>query len=248
MRRSPLVTVDGQEILNFGRQSIPTIVPGHRINSAPFGTMGFGMPFAVGRLYCALGTCRTLPFKPDPRLGAPGERDARIGIDACQRRTIDRDEDIVIWPILHREGSGTIWIESVGYGDRRRHMLINTIDGECHKVGPGAVSVNNMKSSAIAYRLLRDPKCGRKQRSQSAKRYCPLSVARVHFSALSPAYPCSTPMLTTTPRAIAHNPARFTVSFPSTKSIGSPRAAEHPIEACSSKARYKPGIKSYKLR
>src|SRR5262249_16896285 len=31
-----------------GRQSIPTFVPGHRLNSGPFGTMGVGLPFGIG--------------------------------------------------------------------------------------------------------------------------------------------------------------------------------------------------------
>ncbi len=48
MQREAILAVDGQEILNFGRQSIPTFVPGHRLNSGPFGTMGVGLPFAVG--------------------------------------------------------------------------------------------------------------------------------------------------------------------------------------------------------
>jgi hypothetical protein len=48
MQREATLSVDGQEILNFGRQSIPTFVPGHRLNSGPFGTMGVGLPFAVG--------------------------------------------------------------------------------------------------------------------------------------------------------------------------------------------------------
>jgi thiamine pyrophosphate-dependent acetolactate synthase large subunit-like protein len=47
-KRDTILCVDGQEILNFGRQSIPTFTPGHRLNSGPFGTMGVGMPFAVG--------------------------------------------------------------------------------------------------------------------------------------------------------------------------------------------------------
>src|SRR6476660_1100350 len=48
MQREAILSVDGQEILNFGRQSIQTFVPGHRLNSGPFGTMGVGLPFAVG--------------------------------------------------------------------------------------------------------------------------------------------------------------------------------------------------------
>src|SRR5260221_1982397 len=47
-QRDAILCVDGQEILNYGRQSIPTFTPGHRLNSGPFGTMGVGLPFAVG--------------------------------------------------------------------------------------------------------------------------------------------------------------------------------------------------------
>ena len=46
--RDAILCVDGQEILNYGRQSIPTYVPGHRLNSGPFGTMGVGLPFGLG--------------------------------------------------------------------------------------------------------------------------------------------------------------------------------------------------------
>lgn len=46
--RDSILCVDGQEILNFGRQSIPTYAPGHRLNSGPFGTMGVGLPFGLG--------------------------------------------------------------------------------------------------------------------------------------------------------------------------------------------------------
>jgi len=48
LRRDAILVVDGQEILNFGRQSIPTFVPGHRLNSGPFGCMGVGLPFGMG--------------------------------------------------------------------------------------------------------------------------------------------------------------------------------------------------------
>jgi acetolactate synthase-1/2/3 large subunit len=46
--RDTILVVDGQEILNYGRQSIPSYRPGHRLNSGPFGTMGVGLPFGVG--------------------------------------------------------------------------------------------------------------------------------------------------------------------------------------------------------
>ena len=48
LRRDAILVVDGQEILNYGRQSIPTFVPGHRLNSGTFGTMGVGLPYGVG--------------------------------------------------------------------------------------------------------------------------------------------------------------------------------------------------------
>ena len=48
MQRDAILCVDGQETLNFGRQTMPTFAPGHRLNSGPFGTMGVGLPFGVG--------------------------------------------------------------------------------------------------------------------------------------------------------------------------------------------------------
>ena len=48
MQRDAILVVDGQEILNFGRQAIPTYTPGHRLNSGAFGTMGVGLPYGVG--------------------------------------------------------------------------------------------------------------------------------------------------------------------------------------------------------
>jgi acetolactate synthase-1/2/3 large subunit len=48
LRRDAILVVDGQEILNYGRQSLPTFVPGHRLNSGPFGCMGVGLPFGIG--------------------------------------------------------------------------------------------------------------------------------------------------------------------------------------------------------
>ena len=48
MDRDAILTVDGNEILHYGRQSIPTYVPGHRLNSGATGCMGVGLPFAIG--------------------------------------------------------------------------------------------------------------------------------------------------------------------------------------------------------
>ena len=46
--RDAILVVDGQEILNFGRQSIPSFNPGSRLNSGPFGNIGTGLPFGIG--------------------------------------------------------------------------------------------------------------------------------------------------------------------------------------------------------
>ena len=48
IERDTILCVDGQEILNYARQSIPSFRPGHRLNSGPFGTMGVGLPFGIG--------------------------------------------------------------------------------------------------------------------------------------------------------------------------------------------------------
>jgi acetolactate synthase-1/2/3 large subunit len=45
--RDAVLVVDGHETLNFARQSIPTYVPGHRINAGTHGTMGVGVPYAI---------------------------------------------------------------------------------------------------------------------------------------------------------------------------------------------------------
>lgn len=47
LARDAYLIVDGQEILNFARQSIPTFEPGHRLNSGTWGTMGVGLPFGL---------------------------------------------------------------------------------------------------------------------------------------------------------------------------------------------------------
>jgi thiamine pyrophosphate-dependent acetolactate synthase large subunit-like protein len=48
MDRDCVLCVDGQEILNYGRQAIPQFTARHRVNSGAFGTMGVGMPFGIG--------------------------------------------------------------------------------------------------------------------------------------------------------------------------------------------------------
>ena len=59
--RDSILTVDGSEILNYARHSIPTYYPGHRMNSGPFGCLGTGIPFGLGaKLACPDKTVVTL--------------------------------------------------------------------------------------------------------------------------------------------------------------------------------------------
>ena len=48
MDKDSIITIDGNEILHYGRQSIPALLPGHSINSGPTGCMGVGLPYAIG--------------------------------------------------------------------------------------------------------------------------------------------------------------------------------------------------------
>lgn len=48
LKRDGVLVVDGHDTLNFGRQSLPTHTPGHRINSGTHGTMGISVPFGIG--------------------------------------------------------------------------------------------------------------------------------------------------------------------------------------------------------
>lgn len=54
--RGAVLVVDGHETLNFARQSIPTFVAGHRLNSGTFGHMGVGLPYAIGAQVASPGS------------------------------------------------------------------------------------------------------------------------------------------------------------------------------------------------
>src|SRR5216684_3707076 len=47
MDRDAIIVVDGHEILNFARQSIPIYSPGHSVNAGPNGCMGVAVPFGM---------------------------------------------------------------------------------------------------------------------------------------------------------------------------------------------------------
>jgi len=46
--RDTILVVDGHEILNFARQSIPIYEAGCSLNAGPHGCMGVGIPFGIG--------------------------------------------------------------------------------------------------------------------------------------------------------------------------------------------------------
>lgn len=46
--RDTILVVDGHEILNFARQSIPVYAAGGSLNAGPHGCMGVGVPFGIG--------------------------------------------------------------------------------------------------------------------------------------------------------------------------------------------------------
>ena len=93
--RDDVLVVDGQEILNFGRQSIPTFTPGHRLNSGPFGTMGVGLPFGVGAKVA----------KPDKRVVVL-HGDGSFGMNAMELDTAVR-HNIPILCIISLNGGWT---------------------------------------------------------------------------------------------------------------------------------------------
>jgi thiamine pyrophosphate-dependent acetolactate synthase large subunit-like protein len=95
MDRETILCVDGQEILNYARQVIPTYRPRHRLNSGTFGTMGVGMPFGLG----AKAAC---PDKPVIVLHGDGS----FGMNAMELDTAVRHK-LPILTIISLNGGWT---------------------------------------------------------------------------------------------------------------------------------------------
>ena len=93
--RDAILSVDGQEILNYGRQSIPTYVAGHRLNSGPFGTMGVGLPFGLGARVA----------KPDKQVVVL-HGDGSMGLNAMELDTAVR-HDIQVLTVVSNNGGWT---------------------------------------------------------------------------------------------------------------------------------------------
>src|ERR1700730_6289493 len=101
LNRDAILVVDGQEILNFGRQSIPTFVPGHRLNSGAFGCMGVGLPFGVG----------AKAAKPDTQVLVL-HGDGSFGINAMEIDTAVRHRIPVVVVISNNGG----WTADTSWG------------------------------------------------------------------------------------------------------------------------------------
>ncbi|MGE4238833.1 thiamine pyrophosphate-binding protein [Ramlibacter sp.] len=97
-KRDAILCVDGQEILNYGRQVMPTFAPGHRINSGPFGTMGVGVPFGLGAKVA----------KPDKQVIVV-TGDGAFGFNAMEIDTMVRHEVPVLLVISNNGGWSADW-------------------------------------------------------------------------------------------------------------------------------------------
>ena len=102
LKRDAILVVDGQEILNFGRQSIPTFVPGHRLNSGTFGCMGVGLPFGLGAKVA----------KPDKQVVVL-HGDGSYGINAMEIDTAVRHKIPVVCVISNNGG----WTANTSWGN-----------------------------------------------------------------------------------------------------------------------------------
>ena len=82
MDRDAIIVVDGHEILNFARQSVPTNAPGHRVNAGPNGCMGVAVPFGLGAKVAKPGT-QVIVLSGDGSFGMNG-----MEIDTMVRKNI----------------------------------------------------------------------------------------------------------------------------------------------------------------
>jgi thiamine pyrophosphate-dependent acetolactate synthase large subunit-like protein len=91
--RDAILVVDGNEILHFARQSIPTYYPGHRLNSGVTGTMGVGLPYGLGAKIA----------KPDKQVLVL-HGDGSMGMNAMEIDTAVRHDLPVVTVVSNNEG------------------------------------------------------------------------------------------------------------------------------------------------
>lgn len=93
MERDAILCVDGHDTLNFARQSIPSFVPGHRLNAGPNGCMGVAIPFSVG----------AQAAKPDKQVIAL-TGDGSFGMNGFEIETAVREKMPIITVISNNGG------------------------------------------------------------------------------------------------------------------------------------------------
>ena len=119
--RDAILSVDGNEILHFGRQSLPTFVPGHRLNSGVTGTMGVGLPYGIGAKIA----------KPDKQVLVL-HGDGSMGMNAMELDTCVRHNIPVVTVISNNAG----WTARTP--DRRkpgRELGFTNFDGMARELG-----------------------------------------------------------------------------------------------------------------
>ncbi len=119
--RDAIVSVDGNEILHFGRQSISTYEPGHRLNSGVTGTMGVGLPYGIGAKLA----------KPDKQVLVL-HGDGSMGMNAMELDTCVRHNIPVVTVISNNAG----WTARTP--DRRkpgRELGFTNFDGMARELG-----------------------------------------------------------------------------------------------------------------
>ncbi len=118
--REAILSVDGNEILHMGRQSIPTYMPGHRLNAGVTGTMGVGLPYGLGAQVAKPG---------NPVLVLHG--DGSMGLNAMEIDTAVRHNLPVVCVISNNAG----W---TARSDRRkpgRELGFTNFDGMANALG-----------------------------------------------------------------------------------------------------------------
>ena len=119
--RDAIVSVDGNEILHIGRQTIPTFEPGHRLNSGVTGTMGVGLPYGIGAKVA----------KPDKQVLVL-HGDGSMGMNAMELDTCVRHNIPVVTVISNNAG----WTARTP--DRRkpgRELGFTNFDGMARELG-----------------------------------------------------------------------------------------------------------------
>lgn len=127
--RDAIVSVDGNEILHFGRQSINTHVPGHRLNSGVTGTMGVGLPYGIGAKLA----------KPDKQVLVL-HGDGSMGMNAMELDTCVRHNIPVVTVISNNAG----WTARTP--DRRkpgRELGFTNFDGMARELGAHGETVED---------------------------------------------------------------------------------------------------------